>query len=111
MRDRLRVYLDQCLRVEVAEALRREGHDVLRAAEVGQDRADDQEIIQPFSEAPCSKRFFEPPGYSVGSQVQVGPHRIAWADPAIPSPCTFYFLPIIFRPRQCNEVGEMGVRA
>jgi predicted nuclease of predicted toxin-antitoxin system len=46
MRDRLRVFLDQCLRVEVAEALRREGHDVVRAAEVGQDRADDHQIIQ-----------------------------------------------------------------
>jgi predicted nuclease of predicted toxin-antitoxin system len=46
MPDPLRVYLDQCLRVEVAEALRREGHDVVRAAEVGQDRADDYQVMQ-----------------------------------------------------------------
>lgn len=46
MPDPLRFYLDQCLRVEVAEALRREGHDVVRAAEVGQDRADDYQVMQ-----------------------------------------------------------------
>ena len=46
MPDSLRLYLDQCLRVEVALALRREGYDVVRAAEVGQDRADDFQIIQ-----------------------------------------------------------------
>ena len=34
------------LRVEVAQALRNEGYDVLRAAEVGQDRADDYQILQ-----------------------------------------------------------------
>jgi len=41
-----RLYLDQMLRVEVAQALRNEGDDVLRAAEVGQDRADDYQILQ-----------------------------------------------------------------
>jgi len=46
MPDPLRLYLDQCLRVEVAQALRREGYDVVRAAEVGQHRADDFQIIQ-----------------------------------------------------------------
>jgi predicted nuclease of predicted toxin-antitoxin system len=46
MPDTLRLYLDQCLRVEVAQALRREGFDVVRAAEVGQDRADDFQIIE-----------------------------------------------------------------
>jgi len=46
MPEHLRLYLDQCLRSEVAEALRSEGHDVVRAAEVGQARADDLEILQ-----------------------------------------------------------------
>jgi len=46
MDDPLRIYLDQCLRAEVALALRTEGHDVLRAVEVGQDRADDHQILQ-----------------------------------------------------------------
>jgi predicted nuclease of predicted toxin-antitoxin system len=46
MPDPLRIYLDQCLRIEVAQALRREGYDVVRAAEVGQYRADDFQIIQ-----------------------------------------------------------------
>jgi predicted nuclease of predicted toxin-antitoxin system len=41
-----RLYLDQMLRVEVAQALRNEGYDVLRAVEVGQDRADDYQILQ-----------------------------------------------------------------
>ena len=41
-----RLYLDQMLRVEVAQALSNEGHDVLRATEVGQDRADDDQILQ-----------------------------------------------------------------
>jgi len=42
----LRLYLDQMLRLDVAQALRDEGHDVVRASEVGQDRADDQQILQ-----------------------------------------------------------------
>ena len=41
-----RVYLDQMLRIEVAQALKKEGYDVVRAAEVGQDRADDYQILQ-----------------------------------------------------------------
>jgi len=41
-----RLYLDQMLRVDVAQALKNEGHDVLRAVEVGQDRADDYQILQ-----------------------------------------------------------------
>ncbi len=41
-----RLYLDQMLRIEVAQALIDEGHDVLRASEVGQSRADDYEILQ-----------------------------------------------------------------
>jgi len=46
MPESLRLYLDQCLRLEVAEALRHEGYDVLRAADVGQARADDFEVLQ-----------------------------------------------------------------
>ena len=44
MPDIFRLYLDQMLRHEVAQALRDEGHDVLRATEVGQARADDSQI-------------------------------------------------------------------
>ena len=46
MADICRLYLDQMLRHEVAQALRDEGHDVLRATEVGQARADDHQILQ-----------------------------------------------------------------
>jgi predicted nuclease of predicted toxin-antitoxin system len=46
MPDICRLYLDQMLRQEVAQALRDEGHDVLRATEVGQARADDHQILQ-----------------------------------------------------------------
>jgi len=42
----LKLYLDQMLRLDVAQALRGEGHDVVRASEVGQARADDQQILQ-----------------------------------------------------------------
>jgi predicted nuclease of predicted toxin-antitoxin system len=46
MPEHLRLYLDQCIRLEVAEALRDEGYDVVRASDVGQARADDSEILQ-----------------------------------------------------------------
>ena len=46
MPERLRLYLDQMLRLDVAQALRNEGHDVVRASEVGQARADDYQILQ-----------------------------------------------------------------
>ena len=46
MPDICRLYLDQMLRHEVAQALRDAGHDVLRATEVGQARADDHQILQ-----------------------------------------------------------------
>jgi predicted nuclease of predicted toxin-antitoxin system len=45
MPDPMKLYLDQCLRLEVAWALRHEGYDVMRASEVGQARADDSEIL------------------------------------------------------------------
>jgi predicted nuclease of predicted toxin-antitoxin system len=46
MPDIYRLNLDQMLRYEVAQALRDEGHDVLRATEIGQARADDHQILQ-----------------------------------------------------------------
>ena len=39
MPETFRLYLDQMLRVDVAEALRGEGHDVVRVSEVGESRA------------------------------------------------------------------------
>ena len=46
MPEPLKLYLDQMLRLDVAQALRNEGHDVMRASEVGQARADDNEILE-----------------------------------------------------------------
>lgn len=46
MAEPLKLYLDQMLRLDVAQALRDEGHDVMRVSEVGQARADDYEILQ-----------------------------------------------------------------
>ncbi len=46
MSESYRFYLDQMLRLEVARALTDEGYDVLRATEVGQERADDFQILQ-----------------------------------------------------------------
>jgi len=44
--ETFRLYLDQMLRVDVAEALRGEGHDVVRVSEVGESRADDEQVLQ-----------------------------------------------------------------
>ena len=46
MPERLKLYLDQMLSLDVAGALRDEGYDVLRASETGQARADDHEILE-----------------------------------------------------------------
>jgi len=46
MAEPLKVYMDQMFRRDVAQALLGEGHDVMRASEVGQARADDHEILQ-----------------------------------------------------------------
>jgi len=46
MPEPLRLFMDQMLRLEVAQALRDEGYDVIRASEVGQARADDHVILQ-----------------------------------------------------------------
>ncbi|MFV9691140.1 MAG: DUF5615 family PIN-like protein [Desulfobacteria bacterium] len=43
MPEHLKLYLDQ---MDVTQTLRGEGYDVMRASEVGQDRADNHEILQ-----------------------------------------------------------------
>jgi predicted nuclease of predicted toxin-antitoxin system len=44
--DTLKIYLDQMFGIDVAEVLRGEGHDIVRASEIGQSRADDEQILQ-----------------------------------------------------------------
>jgi len=46
MPEKYKLYLDQMFGVEVADALREKGYDVLRASETGHARADDQQILQ-----------------------------------------------------------------
>jgi predicted nuclease of predicted toxin-antitoxin system len=46
MPDQLRLYLDQMLGLRIAQALREEGYNVVRACEFGQSRADDHQILQ-----------------------------------------------------------------
>ena len=41
----MRVFLDQMFHLDLAELLRREGHDVIAAAEVMKSRADDAELL------------------------------------------------------------------
>jgi len=43
--EQFKLYLDQMIGKDVAQALREAGHDVVRASESGQARADDQEIL------------------------------------------------------------------
>ena len=45
MPESLRLYLDQMFQVEVAQVLRAQGYDVIRASEIGQARADDRQIL------------------------------------------------------------------
>lgn len=45
MPEPFKLYLDQMFALDVAQALRHEGHDIIRASEVGQARADDQLIL------------------------------------------------------------------
>jgi predicted nuclease of predicted toxin-antitoxin system len=47
----MRLYLDQMLHSDLAAILRRHGHDVVRASEIGQARADDSEILDKASRA------------------------------------------------------------
>jgi len=53
MPERLKLYLDQMLRLDVAQNLRGEGYNVVRASEVGHARADDQQILH------CKKRLMK----------------------------------------------------
>lgn len=46
MPEQYKLYLDQMFKVNVAQTLRDQGYDVLRASETGQARADDQQILQ-----------------------------------------------------------------
>ena len=41
----LKLYLDQMFRLDVARALRSEGYDVVRTSELGQARADDEQVL------------------------------------------------------------------
>jgi hypothetical protein len=41
MPEGFRLYLDQMFNLDIAQALKKEGYDVIRASEIGQDRADD----------------------------------------------------------------------
>lgn len=45
MPDPIRMYLDQMIQVPVRDVLTMSGYDVIRAAEYGQSRADDHEIL------------------------------------------------------------------
>lgn len=42
----MKLYVDQMFRVDFADLLRQQGHEVLRAFEAGQARADDAEILE-----------------------------------------------------------------
>lgn len=41
----MKLYLDQMFKIYVADALRSEGYDVIRASDVRQARAEDNEIL------------------------------------------------------------------
>jgi len=46
MPEEYKLFLDQMFRGVVAQALRKEGYDVLRASEIKQSRHDDQQILE-----------------------------------------------------------------
>ncbi len=46
MPEKYRLYLDQMFQLDVAQSLREEGYDVVRASETGLARADDHQILQ-----------------------------------------------------------------
>jgi len=46
MPEPYKFYLDQMFSLEVSQALRKDGYDIIRASETGLARADDQEILQ-----------------------------------------------------------------
>ena len=41
----MRIYLDQMFKMDLAVVLQNAGHDTIRAEDVGQSRADDEEIL------------------------------------------------------------------
>ena len=41
----MQLYLDQMLHADLATLLQHRGHDVIRASEIGQARADDQQVL------------------------------------------------------------------
>ena len=45
MSDKLRLFLDQMIQLKVAELLSQNSYDVVRASEVGHERADDKQIL------------------------------------------------------------------
>jgi hypothetical protein len=45
MSEEYKLLLDQMFRVDVAQALRKEGYEVLRTVDIQQNRADDQQDI------------------------------------------------------------------
>jgi predicted nuclease of predicted toxin-antitoxin system len=47
----MRIYLDQMFKADLALLLREHGHDVIRASEIGQARADDAEILEQANHA------------------------------------------------------------
>ncbi len=46
MPETYKLFLDQMFRVDVAQGLRKQGYDVLRASETRQNRVDDRQILQ-----------------------------------------------------------------
>ncbi len=46
MSNLLRFYLDQMFQMDVAQVLRKQGYDLLRASETGHARADDYQILE-----------------------------------------------------------------
>jgi predicted nuclease of predicted toxin-antitoxin system len=48
MPEPYKLYLDQMFSLDVAQALREEGYDVVRASETGLSRADDHQILQKY---------------------------------------------------------------
>lgn len=46
MPEGFRLYLDQMFNLDITRALKEQGHDVIRASEMGQARADDKEILE-----------------------------------------------------------------
>ena len=70
-----KLYLDQMLPFDVVHELRSKGHDVLRASEVGQARADDDRILQ---KAITENRILVTLDEHFGDWVILPPKREKW---------------------------------